>query len=118
MNPLEVAKDIINIGTTAGLKKDVIDLQATKLRILTDELVEARTRISALEIENRQLLAQLQEIQPVKRPGDICPYCRRATGQLIEVKPSANPHFGLLGFKDGHYKCESCGKSYEKELKI
>lgn len=115
INPIEVAKDILNLGTTAGVKKDVIDLQAAKLRILTDELSEARTRISALEIENRQLRSQLDNFQPVQQPGDLCPYCRRPTGQLEDIKP--HRYLGPAGLKVGYYKCSSCGKKYEKDMR-
>ena len=114
MNPIDVAKDIINLGTTAGLKKDVIDLQAAKLRVLTDDLGEARTRISALEIENRQLRAQLDDFQPVAKPADMCPYCRRPTGQLEDIKP--HRYLGPAGLKVGYYKCSSCQKTYEKDM--
>lgn len=113
MNPWDIAKDIINIGSTAGLKKDVVDLQTAKLRILTDELSDARTRISALEIENRQLRSQLEDLQPVQQPGEPCPFCRRKTGQLLELKK--HPVFWMQGMKVAHYKCSSCGKTYEHD---
>jgi hypothetical protein len=113
MNPLDIAKDIINLGSTAGLKKDVADLQAAKLRILTDELSQARTRISALEIENRQLRSQLQDFQPVQQPGDLCPYCRRPTGELKDIKP--HMYLGPAGVKVHYYKCSNCGKEYDRQ---
>lgn len=70
MNPLEIAKDIIGIGTTAGIKKDLLDLQSAKLRILTDELALAHKRISQLEIENGQLRALLKNPSPVIKLDD------------------------------------------------
>jgi len=65
MNPIEIARDIISIGTTAGIKKDVLDLQAAKLRILTDELALSKQRESKLAIENNQLRALLKNPPPV-----------------------------------------------------
>ena len=53
------------MASTAGLSKDVIDLMEKKLVLLTSELSDARTRISALEVENGQLRAQLHNSQPV-----------------------------------------------------
>jgi hypothetical protein len=99
MSASDTAKEVIRIATTAGLSKDVIDLQAAKLHILVEENAELSTKVSRLEIENRQLRTQLENFQPFAKPADICPYCRRATGQLIEIKPSTNPHWGDLGFK-------------------
>jgi hypothetical protein len=116
MSAIDTAKEIVRMGSTAGLSKDVIDLMEKKLALLTGELSDARTRISALEIENRQLRGQLEDSQPVEQPGDQCPFCRRATGQLLELKP--DPVFHLHGWKVGYYKCsnQKCGKTYDKQL--
>lgn len=65
MNPLDIAKDIIRIGSTAGLQKDVIDLLTTKLGVITDELTLAQKRVSQLEAENGQLRTQLKNVQPI-----------------------------------------------------
>lgn len=70
MNPLEIARDIISIGTTAGIKKDLLDSQAAKIRILTDEIVGLRTKVSQLEIENHQLRALLKNPTPVIKLDD------------------------------------------------
>ena len=78
INPIEIAKDIINLGATAGVKKDVIDLQAAKLRILTDELAAARIRATQFELDYNNLKAQLERLHPVQKPADTCPFCRRA----------------------------------------
>jgi hypothetical protein len=57
-------KDIINIGATAGIRKDLLDLLESKLRILTDENAELRAKVSRFEIENRQLKTLAQNSQP------------------------------------------------------
>jgi hypothetical protein len=65
MSAIDTAKEIVRIGTTAGLSKDVIDLQAAKLDILVKENAELSTKVSRLEIENSQLRGQLKNTQPV-----------------------------------------------------
>jgi hypothetical protein len=49
--------------------------------------------------------------------ADICPFCRRPTGQLQNMKPI--PGLELHGLKTGYYKCSNpdCGKSYDKQVK-
>jgi hypothetical protein len=71
INPFDIAKDIVRIGSTAGLKKDVVDLLEAKLRILTDELALAHTKVSKLEIENGQLRARLKNPAPVIKLDDV-----------------------------------------------
>jgi len=113
---MDTAKEIIRLGSTAGLSKDVIDLMEKKLALLTSENAELKTKVSAFEIEVRQLRRQLEDSQPVAQPGEPCPYCRRATGQLVELKQ--HPVFFMQGWKVGHYKCSNpqCGKTYEHDL--
>ena|ERR1039457_821119 len=64
INPIDIARDIINIGTTAGIKKDVLDLQAAKLRILTDELAQSQAREKQQKVEIEQLRRLAQNNQP------------------------------------------------------
>ena len=116
MSATDTAKEVIRIATTAGLSKDVIDLQAAKLDILVKENAELSTKVSRLEIENRQLRSQLEDFQPVAKPADTCLYCRRATGEVVEL--SQHPVFFMQGWKVAHYKCSNpqCGKTYERDL--
>ena len=65
MSALDIAKDIVRIGSTAGLSKDVIDLLEKKAALLTVEITSLRLEVSRLQIENAQLRAQLQHAQPV-----------------------------------------------------
>jgi hypothetical protein len=107
INPVDIARDIINIGTTAGIKKDVLDLQASKLRILTDEVIQLRLKVSAFEIETRQLKTLAQNSQPVvggfkefagvlwKRTAtgfEAFPYCKECSHHPIMT---GHPPFGL-----------------------
>src|ERR1019366_3534778 len=103
MSAIDTAKDIIRIGTTAGLSKDVIDLLEKKCALLVEENTALSTQVSSLEIENGQLRRQLEDFQPVDKPGDECPYCQRTTGELTDLKP--HKYFFPQGWKVGYYKC-------------
>lgn len=46
--------------------------------------------------------------------GELCPYCKQPTLQLLEIKP--HKLFGDAGLKVGFYKCNNCKKDFEKEL--
>ena len=115
MSATDTAKEVIRIATTAGLSKDVIDLQAAKLDILVKENAELSTKVSRLEIENSQLRSRLDDFQPVAKPGDLCPFCRRTTLQLNEIKRHSDYTFAACGMKEHFYKCSNpdCNKDYK-----
>ena len=64
MSALDTAKEIVRIGTTAGLSKDVVDLLEKKVALLTGELSDAHRKIASLEAEVAKLHQQLQSAQP------------------------------------------------------
>ena len=64
MSALDTAKEIVRLGSTAGLSKDVIDLLEKKTALLTEEIASLRAKVSRLETENADLRAQLQRAQP------------------------------------------------------
>src|SRR5689334_10558128 len=71
MSAFDTAKEIIRIGSTAGLSKDVVDLLEKKATLLAEEnlalarkLDEAITKISSLESDIAQLRQQLEQSQP------------------------------------------------------
>jgi len=113
MSATDTAKEIIRMASTAGLSKDVIDLMTTKMDFLTSENTELKTKVGALEIEVRQLRGQLANSQPIQKPADICPYCRRTAGEVQKITP--HMYLGAAGVKVYHYKCIACGKEYEKD---
>src|ERR1039458_1548888 len=91
MSAADTAKDIIRIGTTAGLSKDVIDLLEKKCALLVEENTALTTKVSRLEIENRQLRTKLSNSQPpaggfVENMGVL--WKRRAKG--FEPNPYCN----------------------------
>jgi hypothetical protein len=47
--------------------------------------------------------------------GELCPYCKQPTLELIEIRPHAI--FGDAGLKKHIYKCNNCSKPYEKDVK-
>ena len=65
MNPLDTAKEIVRMASTAGLSKDVIDLLEKKLGILTSVLADAQRKIASLETDNANLRTKLRHLQPV-----------------------------------------------------
>jgi hypothetical protein len=72
MSALDTAKEIVRIGSTAGLSKDVIDLMEKKLSLLTEQVILLekensllRLKLSHFETEKANLRAQLQNLQPV-----------------------------------------------------
>lgn len=91
--------------------------------ILREHLDLLRAQVAAKDSEIATLNAKLQNLQilenkfAVEKPADTCPYCRRPTGQLTDMKPHA--YLGPAGVKVGYYQCENpaCGKKYDKQIK-
>ena len=65
MSAMDTAKEIVRIGATAGLSKDVIDLQEKKLALLAEQLATLERENADLKAENANLRRQLQHAQPV-----------------------------------------------------
>jgi hypothetical protein len=114
MSATDIAKEVVRIANTHGLSKDVIDLMEKKLALLTSENTELSAKVGVMEIELRQLRTLLDHQHPVTKSADACPYCRRAAGELLDLKP--HDIFGGHGVKVGYYKCGSCGKKYDKQI--
>ena|SRR5438128_1904314 len=65
MSALDTAKEIVRLGSTVGLSKDVIDLLEKKAALLTEQVGALERENADLKAENAQLRAQLQQAQPV-----------------------------------------------------
>jgi hypothetical protein len=66
MSTMDTAKEIIRIGSTAGLSKDVIDLLERKVALLTDEITALTAKLLQSEHVKEQLASQLEKIQVEK----------------------------------------------------
>jgi len=118
MSAADTAKDIIRIASTAHLSKDIIDLLEKKLALLTDENAMLATKVSQLEVENRQLKTQVQNSQTVtgafqehfgvlwKRMGkgfEPFPYCKQCANHPVMY---GQPPFGD---EPELWQCSKCG---------
>jgi hypothetical protein len=110
MSAMDTAKEIVRLGSTAGLSKDVIDLMEKKLVLLTDELevsnrknVSLETKVSKLEIENAQLRAQINNPQAIVL-DDICTKLLVAIANSPDgvLKEDLFAHFALSTGKGSH----------------
>jgi len=75
-------------------------------------LLAMREEVEGYE-HTAQKYADLKKAEP-KKTGESCPFCGEMTFRLIEIKPHL--HLGPAGGRYGHYKCDSCGKTDEKEM--
>lgn len=66
---------------------------------------------SQLKAENLELKKQLTEPEQ----GYPCPYCQRPTALLIKLEP--DKIMGAVGIQRGFYKCSSCSKEFDKQVK-
>jgi hypothetical protein len=64
MSALDTAKEIVRIGSTAGLSKDVIDLLEKKTALLAEQVTALDRENAELRGEVVQLRQQLQHLQP------------------------------------------------------
>jgi hypothetical protein len=99
-----------------ALSQEQLAALESKLVALAGELTASKARESKLASDNQQLRRQLEDSQPVAKPADTCLYCRRATGEVVEL--TQHPVFFMQGWKVAHYKCSNpqCGKTYERDL--
>ena len=61
MSALATAKEIVRIGSTAGLSKDVVDLLEKKATLLTEQVATLERENAQLKSENDNLRAQLRD---------------------------------------------------------
>ncbi len=64
MSAIDTAKEIVRIGSTAGLSKDVIDLLEKKATLLAEENIALKSQVAVLQAENAQLRQKLEHAQP------------------------------------------------------
>src|SRR5262249_23302167 len=54
--PIDIGKEIISLASTAGIKKDIIDLLKEKVTLLTE-------KIAALEADNSELKQKVTDLE-------------------------------------------------------
>lgn len=67
MGAFDTAKEIVRLGSTAGLSKDVIDLLEKKASLLAERVVKLEQENAQLQLECAQLRQQLQHPKPVRK---------------------------------------------------
>ena len=120
MNPINdvlqaLDKLIVEHGSAAihkehiQLLRDQLAVNAQKIKELTFQTENLERLLNECKSQNDNLKGQL------KKAGDICPYCRHATGELEKIGPSPTPDLASIGVRAGYYKCSNCGKTYDKK---
>ncbi|MFA5252096.1 MAG: hypothetical protein WC454_05885 [Phycisphaerae bacterium] len=109
-----VITDILTgIPLNAVLRERLVDKESY-IATLEAENAVLKEKNAVLEMENAELKADLQNIESNKTVhGDICPYCQQPKGKLLNILPDST--FGDLGLNIHYYKCDDCGKEYNKE---
>lgn len=103
------------------VERDQFEAEKSHHREMTDLKSQHEKEHSELNRQLRQLEAELvaAKRKPAAGPAvpkDRCPYCRFESGELLSMRP--HRIFGEAGVNVGDYKCENCGKEYEKEINM
>jgi uncharacterized protein with PIN domain len=93
-----------------------LDVEVSRVKIKYDELQARYEKAVAdwqkQEFDLKQQVAKLQVVDD-ESATDLCPYCKRRKGKLIDIKPHSV--FGNMGVKVEYYRCTNCGKDYDQE---
>jgi len=109
----EILDILSGIPINAVLRERLVDKE-TEISVLKEENAVLKAKMAVLEAENAKLKTKLQQIESDKTiHGDICPYCQQPKGKLLDIRPHSV--FGIVGLKIQYYKCDECGKKYDKE---
>ena len=119
MEPFDSIEKLITEHGSATIQRSHIALLKAQMTALTSENTELKTKVSAFEIEVRQLRRQLEDYQPVSKPGHLCPHCRRNTGNFLGNRESHIVQERMLGLERAYYKCSNpqCQKEFNEEIK-
>jgi hypothetical protein len=111
MEPFDTIEKLITEHGSAAILREHIQLLKSQM-LQKDVQIEDQARLLK---EKDAVIGQLQ----TQKPADACPFCRRFTGELIDIKPCTNGQLARVGFTQHYYKCSnpSCGKSYDKQVK-
>ena len=107
---------LVGIPLNAVLRERLVDKESY-IAALESENAVLKAENTALKAKNPEFKAKFQKIESDKTVHkDICPYCRQPKGKLLDIRP--DKQFGVLGLKIQYYKCENCGKEYDKEQSL
>lgn len=106
MNPFDAIEKFITEHGSAAILREHLELLRTQIAE-RDALIQDQARL----LKERDLEIQRLKIQ---KPPDVCPYCRRVTGELMDIKP--HPYLGAAGVAVHFYRCTHCGKTYDKQV--
>lgn len=109
MEPFDTIEKLISEHGSAKVLREHVDLLKSQMAAKDAEIEKLKSQLLNYKV--------LAKHPPIQGKADTCPYCRRATGNLIEIK-TAPPPSGLLGIKQGYYECSNpaCGKHYDREM--
>jgi hypothetical protein len=106
ISALDTAKEIVRIGSTAGLGKDVIDLLEKKTALLTEQVSALDRENVQLREEVVQLRQQLQRLQPVdgilKETSDVLK-CFFDQGRELSVEHVARHFQFQMSVAESHF---------------
>ena len=113
-----VITDILTgVPLNAVLRERLVDKEAYIAKLESENAV-LKAENTVLKVKNAEFEAKLKKIENNKTVyGDVCPYCQQPKGKLLDIRP-ADGAFGNIGLKIRYYKCEECGKEYDKEQSL
>lgn len=115
MEPFDTIEKLITEHGSSAILREHIAFLKVKMSHLESENASMKDELLVLKQELQVFKSKSKQFE-IQKPADTCPFCRRATGELIDLKP--HPELGeLYGIQIGQYKCTNCGRKYEKQVK-
>jgi hypothetical protein len=121
MTRLQDDIDALDRMVDGGSPKDAIRSQIRLIEGQVTALEADYARLSGDHTELQAAHTKLQAAQqtpPAEVPAEVCPFCRKRTAQLIQIKPSPIATLASIGAKQGYYHCSNgrCCKNFDKPL--
>jgi uncharacterized coiled-coil protein SlyX len=118
MEPFDSIEKLITEHGSAAILRE-------KIGLLKEQMAAKDAKMQELDDLLKQTKKKLDDCQSKldrftgEQPADICPYCRRPTGQLINHLLPSNLTRDWAGKEAYIYKCSNpdCGKNYGKQVK-
>jgi uncharacterized protein with PIN domain len=115
----DTIKAIIGDIASGAIKDQRIELSREQLSVLDSKLKGALDDNKTLRQRLAELEGQLQRLASEETNEDECPYCKKHTGKLVNLKPHPQALLAHVGTKIAFYQCgnEHCGKSYDRQIR-